>query len=252
MKSRLFSRHRYLQLIVFLLAFMAGAGAVLLTNSQQRDQRKLCADQLLTKLSNQFETASIHASIANESLVREVVSAGGKFPDFARHAALLAKMFPAVYSFQLAPSGHISKTFPEDAEPLPIGLNVLARSTEATIVHLPIRVSSQSAAQGSGVTASAPVRLSDGREAITLWQSVYLTDQNTRKFWGFTSVTLLLDPILDSIKNELQAEITVPHKLAWVDLSEDRNIYWSNRVIVVVKMASVPDTACLMVSGLFS
>ncbi len=223
MKSRLFSKHHCLQLVVFLLAFAAGLYAVQVSNNLYSKERSLHMQQLLSTLTKQIESSLSHASTASFSLAQEVVHNNGSFQDFNGYSARLGLRFPNIYSFKLAPLGKISKIYPTDAEHYTVGHEVLVESSSEAAANIALNNSPSYVDGGQGIAASAPITLSDGRHAITLWQSVFLKHQGVDKFWGFTSVTVLLDEVLQATELPDIAQSASAYRFSWLDSKQNEH-----------------------------
>ena len=130
------------------------------------------------------------STYTTKSLAYLVQAGQGQIVEFETIATDLLNSTSGITNLQLAPKGIVSQIVPLTGNEKAIGHNLLED---------PIRNKEAFAAVESGeLTLAGPFRLIQGGVAIIARQPVYIeSQQEPRRFWGFTSALMLLDSLLE-------------------------------------------------------
>lgn len=123
-------------------------------------------------------------------LGKHVEYSQGQLTNFEQHAQYLRKQAQAISSLQLAPNGIISHVYPKQGNEAAIGHNILQKD--------PRKQEAQQAIQQQKMTIAGPFELIQGGLGIVGRYPVFIEQADGAIFWGFSSVVLAVNRLLDN------------------------------------------------------
>ncbi|MFO6425307.1 EAL domain-containing protein [Motilimonas sp. KMU-193] len=154
--------------------------------NEQTSTLELIAEQQAELLSQ-----SINQGLSTAILLgKHVEYSQGKLTNFEQHARYLQQQSSAITSLQLAPNGIISHVYPRAGNEAVLGHNILQddqRKQEA-----------QQAILQQQLTLAGPFELIQGGQGIIGRYPVFIEQEGEAIFWGFSSVVLAINRLLDS------------------------------------------------------
>ena len=185
------NRLRFHVVLAFLLA-LAVSGFIVerLHQIQLQEQRQTIEETASRHL--QLVTQSVNQALSATYALAALVQQGqGRVADFAGVATPMIQLYPGASSLQLAPEGIIREVIPLAGNEKAIGHNVFndpKRNKEAIL-----------AKETGKLTLAGPFNLVQGGLGAVGRLPVFLADgQNSKKFWGFTSVLIRFPDVLNA------------------------------------------------------
>lgn len=134
---------------------------------------------------------NLSASYTLAGLVREFDGDTGWFPGVAE---ALQNNYRVVNNFALSPQGVVKHVYPLQGNEQVIGFNQLADSQQGSEAWV--------ALTKQQLTLAGPMDLVQGGKGLVARLPITLEDSTTgmEYFWGFSSIVIRLEPLLDSIK----------------------------------------------------
>jgi len=199
---------RYIDFIctaAFLAVTSIGSYATYTGLNLYQSRQDFLISELLSTQASILENRLQRALSATQVLSQEVKQNGGMFADFEEFAEALMPSFPDIASAQLAPGGITRHIYPPDSGH--IGRDLLkdaARSQEAQLT-----------VESRKMTLAGPFELTQGGIGMVGRNPIFLYAPNgTDKFWGFASVVIYLDTLLQTSDLEVLEQKGIRYQLS--------------------------------------
>lgn len=185
----LFRRPKLLAVAVLLVSLVAGLLVIWNLEQNRRDAKRAAALHTATNhallIRNSLDQAlTINYSMA--ALVRLSQGAPRRFEEAARE---LLPYFGAVSHVALSPQGVIAYVYPLEGNEKSLGFNPLTDPLQGR--------DARRAVETGKLTLAAPVELVQGGMGAVARLPIFLEDQAGRQFWGFSSVIIRINKLLD-------------------------------------------------------
>ena len=180
--------------IVFAVVLVVGLyiSSVLQTqkNEAQHSRVNALSQTYAYHLKNTLEH-TLSSSYTLAGLIRQFGGFTRWFPDVAQS---LHTIYPIVNNFALSPNGIVEQIYPVEGNEEVLGFNALSDTEQGS--------EAWSALTQQSLSLAGPVNLVQGGKGLIARLPVQLEDRwgGMDKFWGFTSVVIRVEPLLDSIK----------------------------------------------------
>lgn len=145
---------------------------------------------------------SLAVTYALAALIRQ---GGGGIADFDALATELIDAYPGVRGLQLSPDGIVRRIVPLENQLAMHGKDLLTDPVEGRDAAIARDTGEQ--------VLTGPVVLTDGSTALIGHQPVYVPQRNGERFWGFVSVTIDLNAILQASHIDSLAKDNLAYKL---------------------------------------
>jgi diguanylate cyclase (GGDEF)-like protein/PAS domain S-box-containing protein len=178
--------------------------SALIWHLERRDQiqARAFASDITADHARHLERSIEQALTANKALTAAVTQTHGSIHTFEETAQHLLAMYPEVDALSLAPNGVIQVMVPLAGNEAALGLNLFGTTEQ--------RQEAERARDSGQLTLVGPMMLAQSGLGIVGRLPVFL---EPNKFWGFTNVTLRLEPVLKSARLERLAERGYNHML---------------------------------------
>lgn len=185
----LFRRPRVLAALVLGLSLLVGALVIWNLEQSRREAKRAAVLHLATNhallIRNSLDQAlTINYSMA--ALVRLSQGAPRRFDEAARE---LLPYFGAVSHIALSPGGVITNVYPLAGNEKSVGFNPLNDPVQGP--------DARRAVETGQLTLAGPVQLVQGGLGAVARLPIFLEDQAGRHFWGFSSVIIRINKLLD-------------------------------------------------------
>lgn len=185
----LFRRPKLLAALVLGLSLVVGALVIWNLEQNRREAKRAAALHVATNhallIRNSLDQAlAINYSMA--ALVRLSQGAPRRFEEAARE---LLPYFGAVSHIALSPQGVITQVYPLEGNEKSIGFNPLNDPVQAR--------DARRAMETGQLTLAGPVQLVQGGLGAVARLPIFLEDPSGRQFWGFSSVIIRINKLLE-------------------------------------------------------
>lgn len=177
-------------LLIFLLSMAASVTLVQVLQNHERSEAVARLSDLANDHAQAVQRALEQALAANYALAALVQQSGGNVSQFDAAGEMLLKFHPGVTMLGLGPGGRISQVIPLAGNERAIGFNPLEDPLQ--------RDEALRARQAKQLSMAGPLKLVQGGVGVVGRLPVFLPDGTGQdSFWGFTNVTIRLDPVLE-------------------------------------------------------
>jgi PAS domain S-box-containing protein len=119
----------------------------------------------------------------------------GSLPaDFERVAEKTLQSYPVLDAVELGPNGIVSHVYPYEQNKTAIGFNILSDSVQ--------RAEAADAIKQQKLIFAGPLHLVQGGIGVVGRLPVFITTNNTKRFWGFSLVVIKIDRLLALAKSD--------------------------------------------------
>jgi len=177
-------------LLAFLVSMAASLTLVEVLQSRQKSEAVAQVSDLAHDHAQALQHALEQALAANYALAALVQQSRGNVTQFEAAGAMLLQFHPGVTMLGLGPGGRISQVVPVAGNERAIGFNPLEDPLQ--------RPEAQRARQTNQLSMAGPLNLVQGGVGVVGRLPVFLPDElGHDSFWGFTNVTIRLEPVLN-------------------------------------------------------
>lgn len=185
----LFRRPKWLAVIVLVLSLVVGALIIWNLELDRREAKRAAALHVATNHALLIGNSLDQALTINYSMAALVRLSQGTPRLFHEAASELLPYFSSVSHIALSPEGVVRYVYPLEGNESSLGFNPLTDPSQSTEAHRAI-------ASGQ-LTLAAPVKLVQGGLGAVARFPIFLEDQAGRRFWGFSSVIIRIDKLLE-------------------------------------------------------
>lgn len=190
------ANHRSLQysVIAFLVIFTLGLGISYVWQSQKIKVQHNQATTLIHSYSYSIKSTLEHNLSANYTLAALVHEFGGFTRWFPQVAESMHRIYPEVSNFALSPDGIVQQVYPIKGNEKVIGFNQLQDIEQGS--------DAWTALKKQQMIISGPVKLVQGGQGVISRLPITIADRygGQPQFWGFSSVVVKLDSLLEGTK----------------------------------------------------
>jgi len=187
------------QLEVFAVALtvlLLGSGLLLLEGRLAVEREEASAQGAAHSAARGLERAVDHAMAAAYALALDVRRSDWTPERFEETATALARWYPDVDCFQLAPAGVVRHIHPLAGHEGAVGHDLLADPGR--------RPAAQAAIDSGELTLAGPVDLIQGGRAVIGRLPIFVGEGSSQEFWGFAIVLVRLEPLADTLRSSLE------------------------------------------------
>lgn len=187
-------KHKIMAAAAVLFVCLVAVGLLAYFESRSSAQRMYAKTELNAVSYSNRLTEDLNSGVrVSDTLKQILISEGGELNGFETVAENL--MTDCIYSIQLAPGGVISQSYPKDKQ-FAIGMDLLEDETRGKLTSY--------AKDYDIVVMQGPFELTEGENAIAVWNPVYLDDENGEEyFWGFTVCIMRVPDVFENSLNAL-------------------------------------------------
>lgn len=177
-------------LLAFLVSMAASLALVEVLQRHQRSEAVARVSDLANDHAQALQHALEQALAANYALAALVQQSQGHVTQFEAAGEMLLKFHPGVTMLGLGPGGRITQVVPLTGNERAIGFNPLEDPLQ--------RDEAERARRAHQLSMAGPLNLVQGGVGVVGRLPVFLADGlGHDAFWGFTNVTIRLDPVLN-------------------------------------------------------
>ena len=184
---------RIVAVVLFVLTFAAICGVGHMQLQRHKNEEELKATYTAEATVRRIE-AQLNRYLARSDLLKNIIAAGTSVSDeqFADLCRYMLDDGGIIQAFELAPNGVVDQVYPLEDNRQAIGLDLL---------NAPERAANAALAKTSGkYTIAGPFALVQGGTGCLLLDPVYRTQDNTRRFWGFSVLVIDWDRFVASLQ----------------------------------------------------
>lgn len=213
--------------LAFVIVFVVGLFASYTWESQHLKVKRTQALSLAQSYSFQLKSILEHNLSGNYTLAALVHEFGGFTRWFPQVAESLHKIYPEVNNFALSPNGIVKQVYPLEGNERVIGFNQLMDIEQGT--------DTWDALKQQRMILSGPVNLVQGGQGLIGRLPVTLANRygGAEQFWGFSSVVIRLDELLENTNFAGLATQGYIYQLQRIDTEQAQLIAAENPVQLV-------------------
>ncbi|MGO3344312.1 MAG: bifunctional diguanylate cyclase/phosphodiesterase [Marinomonas sp.] len=191
--SKILARPKQASSIVFALSLLIFGAIALEVLQKQKHASESIALSLAQSHASLLQTALDKSLSANYALAAIISEKQGQMDWFPSFAASLKVNYPDVANFALSPNGVVQQVFPLEGNKSVLGFDILSDEKQGP--------SARKAQIEDQFTLSGPFNLVQGGRGIVGLLPVYLLGEAEQSavFWGFSSVVIRLNVILNYV-----------------------------------------------------
>ncbi|MEN3157811.1 EAL domain-containing protein [Alkalimonas sp. NCh-2] len=188
-------------LAILVVTLLLNAAFVWYLDAQRTSRQQLTSAQMAQSFINQLQLR-FERNITAAYAIAAGINQSNQV-DFTVYASQLLNYYPDILAISLAPDGIIRQVYPPETNEALLGFDMFAHPEQS-------REAVQAKAAGK-LQVNGPFALLQGGHGVVA--RLPLFDGGKDAFWGFINVTLLLDPILDSLHQDYFADRRIHYRL---------------------------------------
>ena len=173
----------YETVLVFLAVSVATGLFAHILNQYEKRESMMTASSTAEDIVRKIEI-QVSEYMQNSDLFKNIISSGDSLSheQFSYLASAMIKGEDVIEAYELAPNGIVTEAYPLEGNEKAIGMDMLElpeRKTEALLAE-----------ESETYTIAGPYELKQGGIGALIFDPIYITENNKKKFWGFSIIVM--------------------------------------------------------------
>lgn len=205
--------------LTFLVTLFFGVAWVYNHQARVAGEQSMLMNEIVNAQARAIERRLSRSLLAASFLAIEVTRQDPDFADFDRLAGNIIDALGGITNLQLAPGGVVTKIYPLAGHEAALGFDI--------INHPERRAAALAAIEGRRLSLAGPFELVQGGIGIIGRHPVFVQENGEEVFWGFTSVLIVLEDLLEIIDIGRLVESGYAYQISHVETSSGEEVIFS-------------------------